>query len=461
MLEEIINNPDLAKHFTTYEIGQTIFTEGDDSQDLYILVSGQLDILKGNQEMAEITEAGALFGEIPFLLGSKRTFTAKAKEPVTTLRIPKEEITTFLHEFPSVSKTITKLLAKRLNETSQILYGLKEFCDQLPDAVILTDQDQKVLSWNTAAEQLYGRDADQMQNSSVSKFYEEPQAYSEFLEEVKSKHSISEKVLTIKHPTKGKRFVSTSTTLLYDGHHNFQGVLSLGRDVTATENLQRKYRRARYWLIPSFISFALLALVVFFGYPYFSKGYHRVDSRKMELRNQLVKDYLLLETQLLGLFENKDQSKMSRLMKDYFNMQENSVIPYTGLVLLDQEKKVFNAYSIQSDTDVSEIIGSSYSGLEFQSNKKSFHKLLVLYRASKNYPMGRKSIEIAFPMNKDERFIGWLVFQMDNEMLKQEYEMNEEDLINLKIQELPSIRSTPEIETQLNSCVQLREEIYG
>jgi hypothetical protein len=50
---------------------------------------------------------------------------------------------------------------------------------------------------------------------------------------------------------------------------------------------------------------------------------------------------------------------------------------------------------------------------------------------------------------------------MDNEMLKQEYEMNEEDLINLKIQELPSIRSTPEIETQLNSCVQLREEIYG
>ncbi|MFC1811846.1 cyclic nucleotide-binding domain-containing protein [Thermodesulfobacteriota bacterium] len=435
MLEEIINNPDLAKHCTTYEIGQTIFTEGDDSQDLYILVSGQLDILKGDQEMAEITEAGSLFGEIPFLLGSKRTFTAKAKEPVTTLRIPKEEITTFLHEFPSVSKAITKLLAQRLNETSQILYGLKEFCDQLPDAVILTDQDQKILSWNTAAEQLYGRDGDQMQNSSVSEFYEEPEVYNDFLEEVKSKHSISEKVLTIQHPEKGKRFISTSTTLLYDGHHNFQGVLSLGRDVTTAENLQRKYRRARYWLVPSFISFALLALVVFWGYPYFSKGYHRVDSRKMELRNQLAKDYLLLKSQLLNYYEDKDQSKTSQLMKAHFNIQETSVVPYTGLVLLDSDKKVFNAYSFQPDTDISEIIGSSYSGLEFKSNKKSFHNLLILYRASKDYPMGRKYEEIAFPMKNGRRFLGWLIFQMNIEMLEQEYGMNEVDLVNLKISE--------------------------
>jgi len=435
MLEEIINNADLSKHFKTYDIGQTIFTEGDVSQDLFILVSGQLDILKGNNKIAEIKEPGSLFGEVSFLLGNERRITVKAKDDVTAIFIAKEESKAFLNEFPSISGTITKLLAQRLDRAGQILSGLKEFCDQLPDAVILTDRERKILSWNTAAENLYGVDASQIVYKSVDEIYDEPQVYSDFLEAVKSEHSISEKVLAIKHPEKGKRFVSTSTTILYDGHHNFQGVLSLGRDVTSVKALQRKYRRIRYWLIPPVISLILLSLVIIFGYPYFSKGYQRTDMRKMELKNQLVKDYLLLKSQLLGQFGKKDQSKMSRLMKDYFNMQEHSIIPFTGLVLLDQEKKVFNAYSIKTDADSKTITGSSYAGIEFQGNDKSLHKILILYRTSKDYPMGHKSLEIAFPMNKDHIPLGWLVFQMDIRMLEKEYEMTEEDLINFKINE--------------------------
>ena len=46
MLDDIINNPDLDKHLTSYKRGQIILLEGDDSQDLYILVSGELEILK-------------------------------------------------------------------------------------------------------------------------------------------------------------------------------------------------------------------------------------------------------------------------------------------------------------------------------------------------------------------------------------------------------------------------------
>ena len=67
MLEEVIKNAKLNRYITPFEEGKAIFLEGDDTQDLYILVSGQLDVFKGNIKIAEITEKGSLFGEMSFL----------------------------------------------------------------------------------------------------------------------------------------------------------------------------------------------------------------------------------------------------------------------------------------------------------------------------------------------------------------------------------------------------------
>ena len=93
MLNKIIDNSDLDKYRTSYDEGHVIFVEGDDTQDLYILTSGDVDVFKGNKSMAEITEPGSLFGEMSFLLGAKRTATVKARNQVKAICIPKEEIT--------------------------------------------------------------------------------------------------------------------------------------------------------------------------------------------------------------------------------------------------------------------------------------------------------------------------------------------------------------------------------
>ncbi len=428
MLDKIINNPDLNKYLITFEAGQVIFLERDDSQDLYILVSGKVDVLKGSKKITEITEAGSLFGEMSFLLGAKRTASVKASGEVRAIRIPKEKITAFLREFPTVAREITKILAHRLDETSQVLYGLKEFCDQLPDAVVITDREGKILAWNSAAERLYGKEWNQMRHQSAEEIYEDPQVYKGFLEEVHSRHSIREKILRINHPESGTRFISTSTTLLYDSHHNFMGVLSLGRDVTAAEKLEKRYQRTRYWLIPSFALLGLLAAAVFFGYPYFSKGYRTMDVKKQELRNQLAKDYLVLKSLLVTHFRDRNRATTSQLMKDFFDVQETAAIPYTGLVLLDRGKRVFDAYSIKEDSKVTDMVGSSYMGIEFQGRERSLHKVLTLYRTSKEYPMGHKGIEIAFEVNKDEQPLGWVVFQMDMDLLEKTYGIDEEGL---------------------------------
>jgi len=435
MLDDIINNPDLDKHLTSYKRGQIILLEGDDSQDLYILVSGELEILKGNKKISEIGETGALFGDMSFLLRSKRTATVKAKTDVKALCIPEEEITGFLRKYPDVAREIAKLLAKRLDETSQIVYGLKEFCDQLPDAVLLTDRDGKIFSWNMAAENLYGRNWDQMHHRSIEDIYEDPHAYGDFHDDVEARYSVREKILRIRHPEKGIRFISTSTTLLYDGHHNFQGVLSLGRDVTDVRNLEKQYRRARHWLFPSFVLLALFVAAAFFGYPYFAKGYRSADVKKQELRNQLAKDYFFLRSLLTDGVLAGDRSRTSQLMKDFFDIQDTSTVPYTGLVLLDKDKEVFDACSIIMAANASEMVGSSYALVDFEGSERSVHKVLTVYRKDRDHPMGYKRIEIAFEVNKDNQSLGWLIFQLDTDVLDNGYGLDEEGLKKFQFKE--------------------------
>jgi PAS domain S-box-containing protein len=432
MLDEIINNKELQKYLKTYQKGDTLFVEGDESQDLYFLVSGHLEVLKGDKKIAEITEPGALFGELSFLLGAKRTATIQAENEVRVLRIPRNEVSTFLKDFPTVAEKITEIIARRLDESSQAVYGLRQICDKLPDAVMLTDQSGRVIAWNAAAEKLYGRDWHHMRGTSAEDIYEEPQVYRELLQEIQSQSSVPETVLKIRHPEKGTRYVSTSTTLLHDSQNNIQSLLWLGRDVTAAHRMERRYRRARYWLIPSLILLVLLATTVIVGFPYFTKGVRTMDTRKLELRNLLAKDYLLLKSLLTEPLARGDRAATTQILKEFFELQITKRCPYNGIVLLDRQKKVVDAFSIKPGFNAQTVIGTPYTGIEFQGSEKSLYRLLVLYRADKDNPMGRKGIEIAFDLRENERTIGWLLFQMDMDCTKTNYDVDEEGLRNLQ-----------------------------
>ena len=431
-IDEIISNPDLAKYHITFTSGQTIFLEGDDSQDLYILVAGRVEIFKGTKKIREISEEGSIFGEVSFFLGDRRTASVKAKTQVEVVCIPKEEITLFLEECPTAGPEIIRRLSHWLNEATQMLYGLKEVSDQLPDAVIMTDMEGRILVWNSAAERLYGRDWSRMRDTNVDEIYTKPDEYKKFLKEVHEHYSAKEKVFDIKHPRKGIRCISTSFTVLYDGHHNSQGVLSLGRDVTATVKLEKKYKRVFFWLISAFILIGLLAATIFWGYPYYSKGHQAVNLGQKELRNILAKDYFLLNSWLANHLGDQSREALSQVMHQFFDIQQTTAIPYTGLVLLDKDRKVLNAYSPKSDISAGDMIGSSYAAIEFQGSADSLHKVLTVYRTEKDHPMGKKGIEVAFELYKDKAFMGWLVFQMDMDSLTDTYGIDDKNLKKLQ-----------------------------
>ena len=126
----------------------------------------------------------------------------------------------------------------------------KSFATNCPMRLLQPTKKEKSSHWNAAAEEVYGRSWDQMCNKSVEEIYEKPKVYKKLLEEIKKKRSVREKILSIRHPKNGTRFISTSSTLLQDDHNNFQGILSLGRDVTSVKTLEKKYYQTRYWLLP-------------------------------------------------------------------------------------------------------------------------------------------------------------------------------------------------------------------
>ncbi len=436
MLDHLINNPEIKQYKRRFEAGQILFLENDASKDLYILVSGELDVLKGQKKLSEIREQGALFGEMSLFLESRRTATVKARTAVEAIVIPPDRIQEILNSSPEVVWEISRYLAERLDETSQVVYGLNEFYDQLPDAVVLTDREGKVLSWNAAATKLYGRDWDDMRHRSVEEIYEDPGRYRDYLSEVQEQFAVQERVLKVRHPQKGLRYISTSMNVLYDGHHNFQGVLSIGRDVTDAQRMERRYRRIRNWVIPLILLAGLAAGGAFVGYPYFTRGYLPADTKRQELKNLLAKDFMLLRSLLIDAFEAGDRDRTSKLMREFFQVQEAEVTPYLGLVLLNDEKRVFDAYSLEMDEEeLGDMIGNSYAGIPFRGPGDSIHRVLTLYRVSREHPMGYRGIEVAFRIKRNDRFLGWLLFQMDTEKLESDYGLDEESLVLFRFKE--------------------------
>jgi hypothetical protein len=52
---------------------------------------------------------------------------------------------------------------------------------------------------------------------------------------------------------------------------------------------------------------------------------------------------------------------------------------------------------------------------------------VILYHVDKKHPMGRKSLELAFPVGDD----GWVVILLSEEDLKRDFGIDENDLDNL------------------------------
>ena len=431
---DIINQPDMQQYAKTFAPGETLFLEGDYSQDMYILVSGKLDIYKGDKKIAELADPGTTAGELSYLFGSKRTATIKALNNVEAIMVPADHIKNVLRKYPPISHEITLRLAKRLEETTKIMHGLREFNDQLPDAIIMADKERNILSWNQAAEKLHGRTWKQMKGYPLADLYQNPQAYEQFVSDVQAGNSLREKELVVKHPDGNKRFVSTSTTVLYDGHHNVEGFIFLSRDVTNIKDLEKKYKRTKRWLIP-LVAFSCVAMIsLFFTFPYLSRGSRILDYKKATFETRIIQDSQNLSNSIVSYLAVENFTAIKGIMQIYFENENPEHFGINGLAILDRNKKVKSAYSTKM-RDKAAIIDSSYSGIKFKGDEEAAYKLLTLFRSDKEHRMGTKGVEIAYEIRQENGEItNWLIFQLEMEHLDREYGIDTKILSKLDFQ---------------------------
>jgi len=108
----------------TFDVGQTLFQQGDMGDAAYIVMDGAADILintpKGQVKVANLGRH-QIIGEIAILCDVPRTATVVASQATTTLKINKDTFFRLVTEFPEMSVEIMRELARRLEKTNEQL----------------------------------------------------------------------------------------------------------------------------------------------------------------------------------------------------------------------------------------------------------------------------------------------------------------------------------------------------
>ena len=101
-----------------FQTGETIITQGEHGESLYLIVNGKVTVLQNGKQVAELSDAH-FFGEMSILDGEPRSASVQALTDCLLLCISKDDFYTILSRYPEVSLHIIRTLTQRLRQTTQ------------------------------------------------------------------------------------------------------------------------------------------------------------------------------------------------------------------------------------------------------------------------------------------------------------------------------------------------------
>jgi putative ABC transport system ATP-binding protein len=104
----------------TVQPGEVILDCNQHVQNLYIISSGSVDVIRKNGRRSQVLshlKAGDLFGEIELLRGGKSIACVRAGDkPVDLLAFPRQDFLKIVEESPITAEALGKIVQHRLNE---------------------------------------------------------------------------------------------------------------------------------------------------------------------------------------------------------------------------------------------------------------------------------------------------------------------------------------------------------
>lgn len=102
--------------------GEILFREGDAGENMYIVVSGDLEILMApdtdNELILNRVPQGEYIGEMSLVTGAPRTASVRAHGDVVLLSMSRSQLMDLLHEHPQLASTMVHVLSQRLDNTN-------------------------------------------------------------------------------------------------------------------------------------------------------------------------------------------------------------------------------------------------------------------------------------------------------------------------------------------------------
>jgi hypothetical protein len=100
--------------------GDIILCEGDRSDFIFYIVSGEFDVLVGGTIVSTLSEEDLFLGEMAFLLEHRRTATVRAKTAGRLIKVNKREFVEAIKKKPHYALLLARLLAKRIERINAI-----------------------------------------------------------------------------------------------------------------------------------------------------------------------------------------------------------------------------------------------------------------------------------------------------------------------------------------------------
>jgi len=100
-----------------YDAGETVITQGELGESLYLIVEGQVEVLQDGKQIAKLGE-NEYFGEMSILDGEPRSATVKAITECFVLSLNKENFYMILSRHNEVALHIIRTLTQRLRNSS-------------------------------------------------------------------------------------------------------------------------------------------------------------------------------------------------------------------------------------------------------------------------------------------------------------------------------------------------------
>ena len=108
----------------TFKPGDVLIAEGGQEGKLFVLIDGQVEVLRKETQVSYIDEPGSIFGEMSVLLDMPYSATVKALSELRAYVI--DDAIAFLASKPEIAIYVASLLARRLYYTTSYLVDLQQ-----------------------------------------------------------------------------------------------------------------------------------------------------------------------------------------------------------------------------------------------------------------------------------------------------------------------------------------------